>query len=149
MLAIILNEINVPGGVTALILFGLGLAMYFMPIVFERKIFQLQGTILSGIAGLYLTLPFAWHFINPDTSANSMSNIVFAIVYLVILLFLTRRGNLISLAFICFTIFRFYIDTMYAFKSKSLFFIIGGLLLIGFGFYFEKLRKKQGGIING
>jgi hypothetical protein len=28
---------------------------------------------------------------------------------------------------------------------KSLFFIIGGFILLGFGYYFEKLRKNYGG----
>jgi hypothetical protein len=31
---------------------------------------------------------------------------------------------------------------------KSLFFIIGGAILLAFGFYFERMRKRRGGEIN-
>lgn len=118
--------------------------MYYTPIGLNREVFKIQGSIIFGMAGLLLTLREIWNDLyyigDPD-----MISIIFAIAYIVFLFMLTKKGNLISLVFICITIFRYYSDTFYDFMPKSLFFVIGGLILVGFGYYFEKMRKKIGG----
>jgi uncharacterized membrane protein len=140
------DKYNLEAMTTSLVFLIIGLIMYFAPIDFNRSIFKIQGSLVFGIAGLVLTIPDTWDALSIDHSALVAVSVVFAIAYLVFLLGLTRKGDLIAFVFICLTIFRYYFDTFYDFMPKSLFFIAGGLLLLGAGYYFEKLRKRGGGI---
>lgn len=121
--------------------FGLGVALHLLPPNFNRGIFKLQGILMLGIAGLILTFRDAW-----GAYALANINIYFTLVFLALILALIRKGNLIALVFFCLTILRFYTDTFYDFMPKSLFFITGGVMLLGFGYYFEKQRHQQGGL---
>jgi uncharacterized membrane protein len=76
------------------------------------------------------------------------ASIVFSVLFVLLLLAYVRTGSLMALVFVCATILRFYFDTFFDFMPKSFFFIIGGLILLGFGFYFERLRNRKGGILN-
>ena len=130
------------------VLFVLGLLMYFVPIKFNTIVFKLQGILLLGVTGLILTFPGIWRdLLFALNKYNDPSSIIFTICYVALLFFITRANNLISLLFICATIFRYYVDTMYDFLPKSVFFIVAGLLLLGFGYYFERARRKQGGVV--
>lgn len=132
--------------IVLLAFFVIGLVMFFASINFNTQIFRIQGMLILGVFGLILTIPDAWDiFRNLNITLNVLS-VTFACIYFILLLFITKKGNLISLIFICVTIFRYYIDTFYDFMPKSLFFITGGLILLGFGYYFEKMRKLQGGV---
>ena len=128
-----------------LFFFAIGVAMYFVPISFGRNIFKLQGGLIFGILGLALTISGAWESVLPYNTAD-FASIFFAIGYAVFLFYLTQKQDLLSLVFICILIFRYYVDTLYDFMPKSLFFILSGLLLTGFGYWFERSRKKKGGI---
>lgn len=125
--------------------FIIGIIMYYAYSGYHKYIFNLQGNIIYGGAGLTLTFPDNWQDISFFTDSNSeIISIIFAICFLIFLLLQTRKKNIISLIFIFFMIMRFYFDTLYDFMPKSLFFIIGGLILLGFGYYFEKFRRKGG-----
>lgn len=141
LLGFTLLHYEVEPQLVALAFFVLGLILQLMPIRFNSNVFKLQGMLTLGIAGLVLTFREAW-----DVYSFANINIYFTLLYLLIVLFLIRRGNLLALVFFCLTIFRFYTDTLYDFMPKSLFFLTGGLMLLGFGYYFEKQRKAQGGI---
>lgn len=135
-------------GVYILIIFlAIGLLMYYGDFQVNNDIFNIQGIIIFGISGVFLTINEIWNDLYYITNGDSIS-IIFAVCYLIFLLNLTRKGSLTSLLFICVTIIRYYFDTMYDFMPKSLFFIIGGLILLGFGYYFERMRRKKGGIID-
>lgn len=128
-----------------LIFFIVGLIMYYAYLGFHKSVFNLQGNIVYGIAGLLLTFPDNWNDIKFFTNQNSkIVSLIFSICFLIFLLLQTRKKNIISLLFIFFIITRFYFDTLYDFMPKSLFFIIGGLILLGFGYYFERFRRKGG-----
>lgn len=124
-----------------LIFFALGLFFFLLPIPFNRLVFKIQGLLLVGVFGLILTIPEVWKAVDIEHI-----NIYFAVAYLILLLTLIRSGNLVALLFFNLTIFRFYVDTFYDFMPKSLFFVLGGTMLLGFGYYFEKKRKVQGGL---
>ena len=126
----------------ALLFFCIGLIMYGLKHNLERDIFRLQGNILFGITGVILTVPDLWKVLVSVQSTRLVS-ILFALAFVLVLFFLIRKGSLISLLFVCVTIFRYYTDT-FAFLPKSLFFIVGGLLLLAFGFYFERMKTKGG-----
>lgn len=125
--------------------FSLGLLMYFWPSDYQAKLFRFQGSIVIGVTGLLLTIAEVWEDLSYISLPESIS-VLFAIAFILFLLWLTRKGNLISLMFICMTILRYYFDTAYDFMPKAVFFITGGLILLGFGYYFERLRNRRGGI---
>lgn len=134
---------EVQGLYVALLFFALGLLMYGIKHTFEPDIFRVQGNILLGVTGVILTIPDLWAIVVRAQSTRLVS-IVFAVAFVVLLFALIRKGSLISLIFVCITIFRYYTDT-FAYLPKSLFFIVGGLLLLGFGFYFERMMKTSKG----
>jgi len=144
-IAFILERYNTNYTINILTFFIIGLIMYYTYFHYHKYIFKLQGNIIYGIAGLTLTFPDNWQNIKFFTVQNSKTvSIIFSICFLIFLLLQTRKKNIISLIFIFFMIMRFYFDTLYDFMPKSLFFIIGGLILLGFGYYFEKFRRKGG-----
>jgi uncharacterized membrane protein len=102
-----------------------------------RNIYVLLGNLVHGVAAFFLTFGEIW--------PGEWEYIPFSILYLLFLLYLIKRGSLLSIIILCVMIFRFYLDISFAFLPKSFVFIIGGILLLGFGFYFEKQRKKGGG----
>lgn len=138
----------------SLLFLGLGLGMYYLPWKMNAGVYRIQGTIVMGVAGLFLTIPEMWRdilysgsqLVGDDLSAGRMASSAFAVGLITYLLYLTRKENLTALVFICAVIFRYYVDTFIDFMPKSIFFITGGLLLLGFGFYFERVRRKKGGV---
>jgi len=134
---------EVKGLYVALMFFVIGLAMYAVKHTVELDIFRIQGNVLLGVTGVILTIPDLWNIVVGAQSTRLVS-IIFAIAFVALLFILIRKGSLISLIFVCVTIFRYYTDT-FAFLPKSLFFIAGGLLLLGFGFYFERMMKTPKG----
>ncbi|MCB8818505.1 DUF2157 domain-containing protein [Desulfosporosinus shakirovi] len=126
----------------ALLFFFIGLVMYGAQHNFEQDIFKVQGNILFGVTGVILTFPDIWDVL-VNVQSTRLVSILFALAFVAVLFFLIRKGNLISLIFVCITIFRYYTDTI-AFLPKSLFFVVGGLLLLAFGFYFERMKTKGG-----
>lgn len=143
----LVNEFELSGFYIALIYLLIGSGMHFYPYKHNREVFQIQGLIVFGISGISLTVADIWDDLIVHSNAEIIS-IIFAICFVLFLLWLTKKENIIALVFICLVILRYYTDTMYDFLPKSIFFIIGGLVLLGFGYYFEKMRKKKGGIVH-
>ena len=137
---------EVKGLYVALLFFLIGLVMYGVKHQLEPDIFRVQGNILFGITGVILTMPDLWDIV-VNAQSTRLVSVLFALAFVAMLFFLIRKGSLISLILVCVTIFRYYTDT-FAFLPKSLFFIVGGLLLLSFGFYFERMMKtSKGGTI--
>ncbi|KXZ38948.1 Uncharacterized membrane protein [Alkalithermobacter thermoalcaliphilus JW-YL-7 = DSM 7308] len=137
---------NVKDLYVAWIFFLIGLIMYYTPLKLNRFIFKLQGMIVIGISGLALTNPYIWSKFNIFSNGELVS-IVFSILFVAFMLILAKSGSLLSVVFICATILRYYFDTLYDFLPKSVFFIIGGVILLAFGIYFEKQIKKGGDLV--
>ncbi|WML46638.1 hypothetical protein RCG23_13355 [Neobacillus sp. PS3-34] len=53
-----------------------------------------------------------------------------------------KKENILGTVLVSIIIFRYYVDLSFMFQSKSIAFLIGGILLIGLGIWFEKSRKK-------
>lgn len=104
-----------------------------------HDIYVYLGYITHGGAALLLSFKDSWPMELPSLY------IPFSLAYLLFLLFLIKRGSLFSIILLCVMIFRFYLDLSFEFLPKSFVFIIGGVLLLGFGFYFEKQRRKGEG----
>ncbi|MFP5107063.1 DUF2157 domain-containing protein [Neobacillus sp. C211] len=99
-----------------------------------RDIYVVLGYIVHGAAALLLSFE--------DTWPMDWMYIPFSVIYVLYVLYLIKKGSLLSIIILCVMIFRFYLDLSFEFLPKSFVFIIGGFLLLGFGFYFEKQRKK-------
>jgi uncharacterized membrane protein len=140
----LLNKYNVEGLVIAFVFLGLGLLMSYIPFKVNRSIFKLEGAITFGISGLFLTSHHIWDNFSVFGDGTFIS-VVFSVIFVVFLLLQTKKGSLVALVFICATICRYYFDTFYDFMPKSIFFLLGGLILLAFGTYFERLRNKRGG----
>ena len=137
---------EVKGLYIALIFFLIGLLMYGINRNLCPDIFRVQGNILIGITGVILTIPEIWDVL-VSVQFTRLVSILFALAFVALLFAFIRKGSIISLIFVCITIFRYYTDT-FAFLPKSLFFIVGGLLLLGFGYYFERMmRTPKGGTL--
>ncbi|MEH7304150.1 DUF2157 domain-containing protein [Neobacillus drentensis] len=103
-----------------------------------KDIYVVLGYLVHGGAALMLSFEGNWPL--------DWLYIPFSILYLIYVLYLIKRGSLLSIIILCVLIFRFYLDLSFEYLPKSFVFIIGGFLLLGFGFYFEKQRKKGGSV---
>lgn len=142
-----LNYIDMKAIYATLIFFTIGLAMYYAKHNLNLEVFKFQGLVVLGISGLVLTAKELWEELSFISNANVVA-ITCGILLLVYLLILVKKGLLVPLIFICALILRYYFDTLYDFMPKSIFFIIGGTILLGFGYYFERLRKNLGGALD-
>lgn len=124
-----------------IIFFIIGLLLYFVKIPYYTSILKLQGNLIFSIAGFFMTFKWLWEDINFVNVADQPVHIVFSVLFFILLLLLVRKENLISLFFVGLVILRYYFDAMYDFLPKSVFFLIGGVILLGFGYYFERKRR--------
>ena len=120
--------------------FALGLFLAFYPFGRYQLPSEWLGSVVYGMAGLFLTFPSTWGDFIPANNTG-IAAIIFTIIFSIILLYFLKIGSLPAVLIVCTLIFRFYADLSYNFMPKSLFFIVGGLILIGFGFWFEKTRR--------
>lgn len=107
---------------------------------YAEPVMSQLGLVVLGFSGFFLTFSDIWSDGLPiDGTAPS---IAFTIVFMLGLFYLVKREFIGAIAFIALIIMRFYFDTFYDFMPKSLFFVIGGGILIGFGLYLERVRRK-------
>lgn len=125
-----------------LFFFGLSIALVHQ----KRLAFIIIGNLCLGISGLLLTVPEVWKLIS-NLVSTSVPAISFAILFGLYLLRRIQKGSVFSIALICALIVRYYTDLTYDFLPKSVFFIIGGIILLSFGYLIEK-RRRQGGPLN-
>lgn len=133
---------EVENWVILLIFFIAGLLLTFYPPALYKQQAQWIGSIVYGISGICLTFPEVWTGSYIDNQI-SLAAIIFTMSFILILLFFLKIGSLPAILITCSLIFRFYVDFSYDFMPKSLFFIIGGCILISFGFWFERSRRKK------
>jgi uncharacterized membrane protein len=132
------------GGVIALVLLLLGVGMTFLSIRPYAKVLERQGAVIHGVAAIVLTYPDFWEIWGEVFHAPLLGYAV-AVVYLAFLIYLLKRKKLSAEVISCALIFRFYLDLSIEFLPKSLYFLIGGILLILSGYWIEKSRKRGEG----
>lgn len=143
---LILNKLFHNFTLNIIVFFIIGMIVYFSPINFQKSVFKLQGNLVYGITSIMLTFPSNYEGISMLSTYNTkVVSIIFTILFLIFLLLQTRSRNLLSLPIIFIIIMRYYFDSLYNFMPKSLFFIIGGLILLAFGYYFERFRNESRG----
>lgn len=96
---------------------------------------------VMGSAYVFMFLPF-----DTDAPYTALANLVlFALIVGAIAAgFLTRRGALVNLgiAFFALDVITRYFDVAWGMLDTSLFFILGGVLLLGGGFLLERARRR-------
>jgi uncharacterized membrane protein len=119
--------------VYGLVFLAIGLGFVFFQDKLE-DVYVLFGNLVHCGAALLLSFEGSWPI--------DWMYIPFSILYVLFVLYMIKKGSLLNILILCVMILRFYIDISLDFLDKSIVFIIGGLILLGFGFYFEKQRKR-------
>lgn len=108
-----------------------------------RELYKLEGLILVGIFGLYLTVSTWWEVLFNDNISYIVSYIVGG-VYFGYFVYKSVKGNPISILFIVALVIRYFYDSILLTVPKSITFVaVGGILLFS-GFYLENNIKKKG-----
>ncbi|HWI49380.1 MAG TPA: DUF2157 domain-containing protein [Rummeliibacillus sp.] len=126
------------------ILFVSGMILFYLPFKEYEPSSKIMGTFIHFSTALTLTFPSLWESSYPSLSDSSIPAIIcliFGVAYCIYALTLVAKNNLLGVAIICIFVFRFYVDLSLQFMSKSIAFIIGGILLIALGYWFERTRK--------
>lgn len=104
-------------------------------------VLECAGFLVVMVGGLFIMAYPSWISLN-----TVVANAVFCMCALLIVFFgvETQKPAVFNFGisvFVLFIITR-YLDVMWKLREKSLFFIIGGLILLGAGAFFEKQRRK-------
>ncbi|MFP4078784.1 MAG: DUF2157 domain-containing protein [Candidatus Izemoplasmataceae bacterium] len=125
---------------------ALGNAMLYLKQPLKTEAFKRMGLVTQGIAGFVLSFADTWETVD-FISDGSVLSVVFSILFIAYMLYLLTHKRLIPLIIVSMFIIRYYFDSFYDFLPRALFFVVGGLLLIGIGFfierYYEKLSKNS------
>ncbi len=114
---------------------GIGIVLFGAKI---KEVYVFLGHLVHCGAAIVLSFQGSWPV--------DWIYIPFSGFYILFVLYLIKKGSLLNIVILCVMILRFYIDISLDFLDKSIVFIIGGLILLAFGFYFEKQRKKGGSL---
>lgn len=138
----VLIHFEVKGVFGCWLMLAVGLALMLKSPIGKHAegVMQQTGLLIAGFSGFFLTFADTWGEL--ISSGENAVAIVFTIVMLLGLFYLVRKDYVGAIGFIALIIMRYYFDTFYDFMPKSLFFVIGGGLLIGFGVYLESVRRK-------
>lgn len=129
---------NVPAWFGTFAFLGLSLIL----LALHQRVFRVSGSIIFAISSLLLTVPETFRALLSSSDAT-YGSVACAIGLGGFLLYRIKNGSIFSIALICALIFRYYVDLTYAFLPKSLFFIVGGILLMGFGIWIERSRRER------
>ena len=124
------------------LLFAIGIMFSIKPIRGYKNVSKTLGYLMQGAYGLALTFPSIWGTFFSD-AFSGIAAIIFGVMYGLYIIYMVKEGDLFPILILSALIFRFYIDLSYDFLPRSLFFIIGGLVLIIFGVWFEWRRREE------
>ena len=121
--------------------FILGLVMVYLKDIkpYAVAVINLVGVLVILVSGIFLTIDSTYYLLKPN---DEMIALGFAFFYSLLLLYWLKKGKIYSILLICSIILRYYFDLTLKFASKSLVFIVAGLILGAFGFWFEKQRRE-------
>lgn len=133
--------------IAAALYFVVGIAMFYWnkPGVYNKSFINWIGTAVILVSGVFLTIEETYSYFG---GAAFTIAVIFAALYAAILLYWLKKGRIQSIILICSLILRYYFDLTFRFSSKSLVFIVAGLILGAFGFWFEK-ERREGGLDDG
>ncbi len=142
-----LGYFDVTSTIIHLVMVGLGLAFTHVKHDLNLKVFKLVGLLSVGFSGLFLTIPYEWTDLGFVESGQIFS-IPFSIILALYALYMTSQKYIVALVIVSAIIVRYYFDTFFDFMPRALFFMIGGLIILGLVYVIEKARK-EGGVKHG
>ena len=101
------------------------------------------GFILASTMAVIMTSKEAWESLLGISDGNTYA-IVWGSVLAIYFLVMIKHKSMTSLFFLCVLIFRFYFDLFYGLMPRSIFFFIGGAIILLMGLYFERKRRLEG-----
>ncbi len=119
----------------------LGLLMVHVHHGLNRSVFRSVGLGVVGVAGVVMTFSDLWEgVININ---GTWLSVPFAIGLTGYMFMLISKKQVFPLIVIGALILRYYFDTLYGFMPRALFFVIGGLMILGIGMFIERYRKEE------
>lgn len=131
---------NAPAYSVLLVVFCLGLALFFIRFTQHATLTRWLGTLLLSFTGAMLMSDFSWQSFH-QTTATTLS-IIFTIGFAVLAFSLLRTAHLQAIVLLAVLIITVYSNYTFDLIPKSVFFVVAGLLLIGFGYWFERTRRE-------
>lgn len=131
---------NAPAYSVLLVVFGFGLTLFFTRSAQHATLTRWLGTVLLSFTGAMLMSDFSWQSLH-QTTATTLS-IIFTIGFAVLAFSLLRTAHLQAIVLIAVLIITVYTNYTFDLIPKSVFFVVAGLLLIGFGYWFERTRRE-------
>jgi uncharacterized membrane protein len=122
-----------------LVTFVIGMIFTHFIIKGYKSVMQWMGHILQLISGIVLTLPFIY-----DNLTDGSIWLFFGLGYMIYGMYLVYKNKLFGVLIVSVLILRFYVDLSLVFMNKSIAFLIGGILLLGLGLWFERTRRGDG-----
>lgn len=124
--------------------YAIGLFLSFAPFKVRRNELTRWGITVTGISGIFLSFPFMWEITESRLAHVESLPVLAALLTCIYMLRHVYKGYFSATVFFCILVLRYYFDNFFSFMPKSLFFIVGGLLLLGMGFVLDRFRKKRG-----
>ncbi len=127
----------------------IGAAIDFCGRKLSSRLFESQGLLWIAGAGIPLSIRFVWAEGYSrwcgDESALAMAILASVLLGGYLLYRANRRqgGDTLAILLFCALLCRWYFDMFYSFFSKSLFFVVGGLLLIVPPIVYERFKRKR------
>jgi uncharacterized membrane protein len=138
----VFNDLDVLAPYIALSFFAIGLLFYYFKHQINYDIFQFFGVALMGVAGFALSFKEIWQEIEWITNGSWIS-LPFALAVVIYMFTLVSKRQITPLLVIAAFILRYYFDTLYDFLPRSLFFVMGGFMVLGMGYYIERFRRLE------
>lgn len=136
----LLDFINLDAIFSVIVMFGVGMAMFYTEHKYNYPIVKFMGIVTFGVSGFMMTFKDLWEEYWVIDNGSYLA-IPFAIMFVIYLLTLVSRKQVIPLIIIAALILRYYFDTFYDYMPRSLFFVLGGVMIMGMGYYIERYRK--------
>lgn len=121
------------------VIFVIGIVFTHYRIKGYEYVMKWMGYIFQLLTGVALTFPLVY-----EGLSVAPFWMFFGLGYIVYGMYLVYKNKVFGVLIVSLLIFRFYVDLSLVFMNKSIAFFIGGLLLLGLGFWFEKTRRGEG-----
>lgn len=122
-----------------LVTFVIGIVFTHYNIKGYESVMPWMGYILQLVSGIVLTIPIVYD----ELTAVSLW-MFFGLGYMIYGMYLVYKNKLFGVLIVSVLILRFYVDLSLVFMNKSIAFLIGGILLLGLGYWFERTRRGDG-----
>jgi uncharacterized membrane protein len=119
--------------------FVVGIIFTHLKIQGYEVVMPWMGHILQLVSGIVLTIPFVYD----DLTTVSLW-LFLGLGYMIYGMYLVYKNRLFGVLIVSILILRFYVDLSLVFMNKSIAFLIGGILLLGLGYWFERTRRGEG-----